>query len=199
MPSRVRPACILRGRHPISASWACRRAGASWHSPAPNYAFKRTAGTGHGVSWCQIGPRPLNASLGVGEPDTLSVGISESVAARFCMHPELAHRRRVHQLSSAPAFRARLPSVCVKSSGAQAGSVPEFGCRAEDASAPSRPPGSVRLATFAAGIQSLLCVHAGRLEFRGTHRHPTMRSSGPRGQTMVFPVVISARGRLTRR
>jgi hypothetical protein len=63
MPSWVRPACNIRGQHPISASWTRRRAGVSWHSPAPNYAFKRTAGTGHGVSWCQIGPRPLNAPL----------------------------------------------------------------------------------------------------------------------------------------
>jgi hypothetical protein len=64
MPSRVRLACILRGQHPISVSWTCRRAGASWHSPAPNYAFKRTAGTDHGVSCRHIGPRPLNAPLG---------------------------------------------------------------------------------------------------------------------------------------
>jgi hypothetical protein len=31
---------------------------------APNYAFKRTAGTLHRVSCCSVGPRPLNASLG---------------------------------------------------------------------------------------------------------------------------------------
>jgi len=30
----------------------------------PNYAFKRTAGRGYRVSWCRIGPQPLNAALG---------------------------------------------------------------------------------------------------------------------------------------
>jgi hypothetical protein len=115
------------------------------------------------------------------------------------MHSELAQRRRVHPQSSDPASGARLPLVNVKSSGAQAGSAQGSGCRAEDAPAPSCHPRSVRLATFAASIQSPLRGHAGMLEFRGTHRHPTMRSSGPRGQAMVFPDVVSARGRLTRR
>jgi hypothetical protein len=137
--------------------------------------------------------------LGVGEPGSLSVGISESVAARFCMHPELAHRRRVHARFFHPAFGARLPLVNVKSSGAQAGSVQASGCRVDDASAPSCRSGPVRLATLGASIQSPLRRHAGKLEGGGTHRHPTMRSSGPRGEAIVFPDVVSARGRLTRR
>jgi hypothetical protein len=115
------------------------------------------------------------------------------------MHPELAQRRRVHPQFFHPAFGARLPSVNVKSFRAQAGSVQGSGRRAEDASAPSCHPGSVRLASFAATIQSSLRRHAGELELRGTHRHPAMRSSGPRGQSIVFPDTKSARGRLTRR
>jgi hypothetical protein len=36
--------------------------------------------------------------------------------------------------------------------------------------------------------------------FRSVRRpRPTMRSSGPRGHSIVFPVILSARGRLTRR
>jgi hypothetical protein len=115
------------------------------------------------------------------------------------MHPELAQRRRVRPQFLHPAFDARLPLVNVKSSGAQAGSVQASSCRVDDASAPLCRPGSVRLATLGASIQSPLRGRAGGLELRGTHRHPTMRSSGPRGQAMVFPGVRSARGRLTRR
>jgi hypothetical protein len=60
-------------------------------------------------------------------------------------------------------------------------------------------PGALRRATLDASVQSPLRRCAGNLEVSGTHRHPTMRSSGPRGQDMVFPDVASARGRLTRR
>jgi len=44
----------------------CARAGASaaWQVRS-NYAFKRTAGTGHGVSCDSFGPLPLNAALGI--------------------------------------------------------------------------------------------------------------------------------------
>jgi hypothetical protein len=215
-------AAVLRGgrcrsqvgslRCPVGACFACRGSGAhswpaasSWSSalgsaqPSSNYAFKRTAGRLHRVSCCSVGPRPLNASLGVGEPGSLSVGSRGSVAARFSMLPELAHRRRVHHQFSHFAFGARLLSVNVTSFGAQAGSAQGSGRRAEDAPAPSCHQGSVRLATFAASIQSPLRGHTGMLEGSGTHRHPTMRSSGPRGQATVFPDMLSARGRLTRR
>jgi hypothetical protein len=59
--------------------------------------------------------------------------------------------------------------------------------------------GSVRLATLARSIQSSLRGGAGTLRVRGVHRRPTMRSSGPRGHSRMFPDVLSARGRLTRR
>jgi hypothetical protein len=61
------------------------------------------------------------------------------------------------------------------------------------------PRGAVWHATIAALVQRSLCPGHGMLGVRGVHRRPTMRSSGPRGQAMVFPDVLSARGRLTRR
>jgi hypothetical protein len=130
MPSRVRPACNLRGQHSISASWTCRHAGRSRHSPAPNYAFKRTAGTGHGVSWCQIGPRPLNAALGAAlmarwKPFTVALETQPVVLngvdlwskqwIRESGEPELAlphpayptqrHTMRVYTLHGSPSIR----------------------------------------------------------------------------------------------
>jgi hypothetical protein len=71
-----------------------RREGSAKHSrarsgscalAAHNYAFKRTAGTGHGVSWRSFGPLPLNAALYA--TGLIRCGFSEAISAdpaRLC-------------------------------------------------------------------------------------------------------------------
>jgi hypothetical protein len=115
------------------------------------------------------------------------------------MLPELARRRRVQASRTGSELGARLLRRHVGRAGSLAGLRQRDPFRVVERLARPNMAGAVRLATSWPSIQSALCGGAGTLAVCGVHRRPTMRSSGPRGQAMVFPDVVSARGRLTRR
>jgi hypothetical protein len=193
----------------------CRIFGSSAHGPAQpssNYAFKRTAGTLHRVSCCSVGPRPLNAPLDEGAAASQQQAPFGSEAFRctaFAVLPavpncsfaaELARSKSADQ-ERGPVFRKRV--VAMLRSGSQR-SVAAFvfahaswAAVGQVASACGFGLVVFRWLGFSGKLRALVSPGAALVAPRSLHL--TMRSSGPRGQSIVFPATLSARGRLTRR
>jgi hypothetical protein len=186
--------------------------------PSSNYAFKRTAGPVHCVSCCSVGPRPLNAPLGSGSacllcspfaqgtPRALFEGLH--IALVVCLRHVAVGWLRLPRASVGcrrlAACRNRLVRanllVGARPLGRTASVLPQaLGGRSVAGGHPRR---SVRGVFDAQSVARLGWVraHGAPRSLRSSFPPSlTMRSSGLRGESMVFPDVLSARSRLTRR
>jgi hypothetical protein len=187
--------------------------------PSSNYAFKRTAGTVHRVSCRSVGPRPLNASLAV-----RGKFIAASASSQFLKSGGLRCALVVTRIRESHSWQARrklgarnsrrgrsprrlLRQVCSGGRWSRLTILSLAGSRLDEACSLGLGIGLVGFA-----CRALACLagagyraHVGLSPVRGSivmacrNAQLTRRSSGPRGQSIVFPAVLSARGRLTRR
>jgi hypothetical protein len=200
----------------------CRVFGSSAHGPAQpssNYAFKRTAGTLHRVSCCSLGPRPLNAPLAVrgtfvaasaSSPLLESGGLwsAFSLTRNLESHSWRARRKLGARNSrSGRSPRRLLGPFC--SGGRRSGLTISSLAGPRLGKAYSLGLGIGLVGTAHRALACLVGAgyraHVGLSPVRRSvvmacrSAQLTRRSSGPRGQSIVFPAVLSARGRLTRR